>query len=134
MQSKDTSATKRSTKRGVLIRGVWGTRDQPCQIDGAIYLSPVRCSGDKFDPNKGTAFTFVSQAVMNVLCTSVTNARNSSNRFTELSDSIVDDLVVKAEDRAAVDDITHRIKAAASRPPSADGSLLRLPNQRCALS
>jgi hypothetical protein len=32
---------------------------------------------DKFDPAKGTAFTFVSQVVTNVLCTSVTNPRKN---------------------------------------------------------
>jgi len=42
---------------------------------------------DRFDPTKGSAFTFVSQVVTNVLCTSVTIARRSSNRFVELDEA-----------------------------------------------
>jgi hypothetical protein len=68
---------------------------------------------DKFDPAKGSAFTFISRVVTNVLCMSVTNARNTSDQYTELSSSLLAALVAKPEDRSAVDDITHRIKASA---------------------
>jgi hypothetical protein len=68
---------------------------------------------DKFDPAKGTAFTFVSQVVTNVLCTSVTNARKASAKYTGLDDDLVNTLPAKSEDRTVADDITHRIKARA---------------------
>jgi hypothetical protein len=67
----------------------------------------------KFDPEKGTAFTFVSRVVANTLSTSVTLARNTSNRYTELSNSVAAALVSKSEDRSAIDDIAHRIKSQA---------------------
>jgi hypothetical protein len=66
---------------------------------------------DKFDPAKGSAFTFVSQVVMNVLCTSVTNARKASAKYTGLDDDLINTLPAKSEDRTAADDIAHRIKA-----------------------
>jgi hypothetical protein len=68
---------------------------------------------DKFDPAKGSAFTFVSQVVMNVLCTSVTNARRASAKYTGLDDDLIDTLPAKSEDRTVADDIAHRIKAGA---------------------
>jgi hypothetical protein len=68
---------------------------------------------DKFDPAKGTAFTFVSQVVMNVLCTSVTNARRASAKYTGLDDDLINTLPAKSEDRTVADDIAHRIKAGA---------------------
>jgi hypothetical protein len=68
---------------------------------------------DKFDPAKGSAFTFVSQVVTNVLCTSVTNARKASAKYTGLDDDLINTLPAKSEDRTVADDITHRIKARA---------------------
>jgi hypothetical protein len=68
---------------------------------------------DKFDPTKGTAFTFLSRVVSNTLSTSVTNARNTSNRYTELSSAVAQRLVCETEDKTAIDDIAHRIKSQA---------------------
>jgi hypothetical protein len=68
---------------------------------------------DKFDPAKGTAFTFLSQVVTNVLCTSVTNARRASAKHTGLDDDLINTLLAKLEDRTVVDDIAHQIKASA---------------------
>jgi hypothetical protein len=68
---------------------------------------------NKFDPAKGSAFTFVSQVVMNVLCTSVTNARRASAKYTGLDDDLINTLPAKSEDRTVADDIAHRIKAGA---------------------
>jgi hypothetical protein len=67
---------------------------------------------EKFNPAKGTAFTFVSQVVMNTLCTSVTNARRSSNRFVEFDESIANNLRTngETESRDAIDDLAHRIR------------------------
>jgi hypothetical protein len=66
---------------------------------------------DKFDPTKGSAFTFVSSVVTNVLCTSVTGARRYSERHTELSTGVIGELVAKQEDRTTADDITYRIRS-----------------------
>jgi len=68
---------------------------------------------DKFDPSKGTAFTFMSQVVMNSLCTSVTAARKRSKQYVTLKRSVVRKLEAKHEDHSGVDDITHRIKVGA---------------------
>jgi len=68
---------------------------------------------DKFDPAKGSAFTFLSRVVTDVRCTSVSNARKSANRCTELDQSVLHALPAKVDDRSATDDITHRIRAGA---------------------
>jgi len=68
---------------------------------------------DKFDPAKGSAFTFVSQVVTNVLCTSVTNARKASAKYTGLDDDLINTLPAKLEDSTVADDIAHLIKAGA---------------------
>jgi DNA-directed RNA polymerase specialized sigma subunit len=65
----------------------------------------------KFDPTKGTAFTFVSQVIANALCTSVSNARRDTARYKKLTRPILAQLTDKTEDRAGVDDITHRMRA-----------------------
>jgi hypothetical protein len=66
-----------------------------------------------FDPQKGSAFTFVSQVVTNVLCTSVSNVRKGAHRYTKLTRAIARKVPDKSEDRSGVDDITHRIKTGA---------------------
>ena len=48
---------------------------------------------DKFDPSKGSAFTFLSQAISTSLCTSVSNARKSANRYSELDENITNTLI-----------------------------------------
>jgi hypothetical protein len=68
---------------------------------------------DKFNPAKGSAFTFISQVVTNVLCTSVTNARKASAKYTGLDDDLIKILPAKSEDRTVANDIAHRIKASA---------------------
>ena len=78
---------------------------------------------DSFDPSKGSAFTFVSQVVTNVLCTSVSNTRKCHERYTKLSRAVVRDLPARAEDKAAADDIIHRIKAGARTVLTAEPEL-----------
>jgi hypothetical protein len=68
----------------------------------------------KFDPQKGTAFTFVSRVVMNVLYTSVSNARKASRRCSELDAGLLGTLPARDGElsgRAASEDIMHRIKS-----------------------
>jgi hypothetical protein len=67
---------------------------------------------EKFDPAKGTAFTFVSSVIFNVLSTSVTNARKSARRFVELDEAAANELVTngETESRHAIDDLGHRIR------------------------
>jgi hypothetical protein len=66
----------------------------------------------RFDPSKGSAFTFISQVVMNVLCTSVSNARRNTTRYTRLSRPVLNKLVTGAEHqtRDVVADVVHRTK------------------------
>ena len=62
---------------------------------------------DKFDPAKGSAFTFVSQVIANVLYTSVSTARRDStpdrlsppDEQTEIDDEISDQLKEDAGSR-----------------------------------
>jgi hypothetical protein len=68
---------------------------------------------DKFDPAKGTAFTFVSCLIQNSLCTSVSNARKNLVQYQRLSRSMVVTLEAQSEDREAADDIRHQIKEGA---------------------
>jgi hypothetical protein len=68
---------------------------------------------DKFDPQKGSAFTFVSQVIANVLFTSVTNARKDSQRYRKLTKRVLSQLTETPDDYAAVDDINHKIKIGA---------------------
>jgi hypothetical protein len=69
---------------------------------------------DKFDPAKGTAFTFVSCLIQNSLCTSVSNARRSANTYKPLNKAVLSVLAdTSNEDRLVADDLSHRIKAGA---------------------
>ena len=68
-------------------------------------------SVSRFDPKRGSAFTFVSHVITNVLCTSVTNARKHAGRFECTSESDICELVAKSEDYTFVDDITHKIRS-----------------------
>jgi len=66
-----------------------------------------------FNPQKGTAFRYISQVITNVLCTSVSNARKDSSRHCELGDDLVEALPAKDGElsgRAATDDVIYRIK------------------------
>ena len=70
----------------------------------------------KFDPSRGTAFSFVSRVVTNVLATSVTNARKRADRYVELDETLASGLPANGESAAtsgrdALDDLLHRIRA-----------------------
>jgi hypothetical protein len=47
---------------------------------------------DKFDPTRGTGFTFLSAVVMNALRSSVTSSRKHLGRFVELDESVSEQL------------------------------------------
>jgi hypothetical protein len=68
---------------------------------------------DKFDRSKGTAFTFMSQVVMNTLCTSVTSARKRYRQSVKLDQRIANKLVTNGETESqhAIDDLAHRIRS-----------------------
>jgi hypothetical protein len=68
-------------------------------------------SVSKFDPAKGSAFTFVSQVIWSTLSTSVMNARRNAKRYSELDEKLTNKLPAAVEHYDAVDDLTHRIKA-----------------------
>jgi len=70
-------------------------------------------AADKFDPAKGSAFTFVSRVVTNVLCTAVTVARRNANRRADLDEVATSKLVTNGEldHREITDDLIYRIKA-----------------------
>jgi DNA-directed RNA polymerase specialized sigma24 family protein len=67
---------------------------------------------DKFDPEKGSAFTFVSQVIANALFTAVSNTRRNSARHRTLSKVDLDRLVTNGETESeyAIDDLAHRVR------------------------
>jgi hypothetical protein len=76
-----------------------------------VHFKLVKAVG-KFDPTRGSAFSFVSRVVMNALCTSVTNSRRSADRYVELNEAIASDLPANGDARARdnVDDVLDRIR------------------------
>jgi hypothetical protein len=87
-----------------------------------VHLKLLRAV-DKFDPTKGTAFTFLSRVVTNALCTAVTNARRTSSRFTELDQDVLHALPAEVEDRTGIDDLDHRIRTEAKTTLTDPGEL-----------
>jgi hypothetical protein len=100
------------TRAQTLIRFYRTTRYKPKdELLSDVNFKLMRAVG-KFDPEKGSAFTFVSQVVMNVLCTSVSNARRDSTRYRRLSKVFLDRLITNGEIQSGhiVTDLTHRIR------------------------
>jgi hypothetical protein len=66
----------------------------------------------KFDPSKGSAFTFVSKIIDSSLRTSVTATRKSWQRYIELDETLANQLYTNGETKSqdAVDDLADRIK------------------------
>jgi hypothetical protein len=67
----------------------------------------------KFDPRKGSAFTFVSKIIDSSLRARVTATRKNWLRHCELSSEIANSLHTNVNDRSTVDDLTHRIRSEA---------------------
>jgi hypothetical protein len=67
----------------------------------------------RFNPGKGSAFSFVSHVVTNVLRTSVSRTRTIASRFVELDEGIANNLLGETHSRDALDDLAHRIRAGA---------------------
>jgi hypothetical protein len=61
------------------------------------------------------AFTYISNVISSTLCTSVSIARKSASRYSELDEQIASTLPASSQgelaERAAADDLTHRIKS-----------------------
>jgi len=68
---------------------------------------------ETFDPMKGSAFTFVSKVISNVLFTAVANARKDTARYKKLTRAVLSELTDNSESPHAVEDIAHRIKSGA---------------------
>jgi hypothetical protein len=69
----------------------------------------------KFDPARGSAFTFVSRVIFTSLHTSVALARRRDTRYVELDEIIANQLHTNGEtkSRDALDDLEHRIRSGA---------------------
>jgi hypothetical protein len=63
---------------------------------------------DKFDPSKGTAFTYLSQVISTALCTSVSTARRNASRYSELDENSAETLVTRLRDSSGADDLKLR--------------------------
>jgi hypothetical protein len=70
---------------------------------------------DRFDPAKGSAFTFVSCLIQNTLHSSVTKARMVASRYVELDEAVIDKLATngETESKDAIDDLAYRVRAGA---------------------
>jgi hypothetical protein len=83
----------------------------------AELMSDVNCklirAVPRFDPTKGSAFTFLSCVIQNSLHTSVATARRDSARYTELDENIAGSLQTNGEthSREAIDDLSHHLKS-----------------------
>jgi hypothetical protein len=66
----------------------------------------------KFDPARGSAFTFLSHVIFTTLRTSVTSALKNSSRYVELDEGVAGGLVASGETEVqhAVDDVVDRIR------------------------
>jgi len=76
-----------------------------------INFKLLRAVG-KFDPQKGSAFCYISKIIDSSLRTSVTNTRKRTARFCEFDESIADTLHTngESESRDQIEDLIHRIK------------------------
>jgi hypothetical protein len=86
-----------------------------CYCSEAELLSDVNFkllrSVAKFDPAKGTGFTYVSKIIDSSLRTRVTATRKNWQRNSELSDELINTLSAKVDDRSAADDFVHQIRS-----------------------
>jgi DNA-directed RNA polymerase specialized sigma24 family protein len=66
----------------------------------------------RFDPGRGSAFTYVSRVAQSVLWTAVTNARKNVARHVELDESLAGKLVAptNSQSQESVDDLADRIR------------------------
>ena len=82
-------------------------------------LSDVNCkllrAVGRFNPERGTAFSYLSQVITNALHTSVTSARKSYRRSVKFDKRIANKLCTnrETESQHAIDDLSHRIRAGA---------------------
>jgi hypothetical protein len=74
-----------------------------------VHFKLLRSVG-KFDPSKGTAFTFISKIIDSSLRTSVTVTRKNWLRSCELNDELTDSLPAKTDDRSTLDDVVQRVR------------------------
>jgi hypothetical protein len=82
---------------------------------------------DKFDPAKGSAFTFISRVIATSLCTSVSSVRKNAGRYSELDESVASGLPATSQSeldgRAVADDLVYRIKTGVRSTLSDPGEL-----------
>ena len=65
----------------------------------------------KFDPSKGSAFSFVSAVITSTLQTAVTNTRRHWLRYSELDTELENTVPAKADDRSVCDDLVFKVKS-----------------------
>jgi hypothetical protein len=67
----------------------------------------------KFDPSKGSAFSFVSTVITSTLRTAVTNTRRHWLRYSELDSELANTLPARSDDWSVCDDLVHKVKSRA---------------------
>ena len=84
-------------------------RSEP-ELLSDVHYKLIR-SVAKFDPARGSAFTFVSHLIFNSLRTNATKARKSAGRFVELDEAVTDRLTTApCKGREALEDVADRIR------------------------
>jgi hypothetical protein len=90
-----------------------------CNCDERELISSVHCkllrAVERFDPNRASAFTFLSCLIQNELKTAVTRQRKHEARYCEFSDELASQLITngEAESRAVLDDLADRVRCEA---------------------
>jgi hypothetical protein len=78
-------------------------------------LSDVHCkllrAIRKFDPSKGSAFSFVSTVITSALQTTVTNTKRHWQRYSELDTELMNTLPAKTDNWERADDLVHKIRS-----------------------
>jgi hypothetical protein len=95
-----------------LIRFNGTTRYVPeDELLSEVNLKLLRAVG-KFNPARGSAFTYLSCLIQNTLRSSVTNARKNASRFIELDATVANTLRTNGERESqdVIEDLIHRIK------------------------
>ena len=65
----------------------------------------------KFDPSKGSGFTYISKIIDSSLRTSVSNQRRAWQRYAELSSELSNTIAAQNDDYTAAEDLVFKIKS-----------------------
>jgi hypothetical protein len=108
--SEIVTLTERRTVALIRFHGSAKYRSEP-ELISDVHYKLIRSVG-RFDPSRGSGFTFLSHLVFNVLRSNVTAARKSAGRLVELDEGITEKLTADSgkEAREALEDVGDRLR------------------------